>query len=355
MDVTLQQLAEKLELEYSGDGKTLINHVCGLESLKAGGLSYITNPKEMANLPTPAGIFDGKKKNIDEMFIPEGAVIIVPQSVAVGDRCFLYSKDPMLDHARAIDLLYKRCSQNSGVHPRAAVGKDVVIGEGVTIDANAVVYDGVIIGDNSVIKAGSVIMEDCKIGKDCLIYPNVTLREGTEIGDRVILHSGVVIGADGYGFFQRDGENIKIPQIGTVLIEDDVEIGACSTIDRARFTKTILRRGCKLDNLVHIAHNVEIGEHSLITAQSGIAGSTTIGHHLMMGGQSGIKDNLNIGSHVTLLARTLVTSKVDDNAIVAGMPSRPIQVWRKIQALINNLDSLYERIRRLEKKEKNRG
>lgn len=355
MNVTLQQLAEKLGLDFSGDGTIELDHVCGIESLKTGGLSYITNPKEMANLPTPPGIFDSKKMNVEEMTIPEGSVIVVPQSISSSNRNFLYSNDPMLDHARAIDIIYGKAKTEGEIHPQAVISDNVFLGKGVTIDANVVIYEGVNIGDNTVVKAGTVVMENCVIGNDCLIYPNVTIREGVEIGSRVILHSGAVIGADGYGFFQREGINKKVPQVGTVLIEDDVEIGACSTIDRARFTKTILRKGCKLDNLVHIAHNVEVGEHSLITAQSGVAGSTTIGHHLMMGGQSGIKDNLKIGNHVTLLARTLVTSRVDDHSTVAGMPSRPIEVWRKIQALINSLDRLFERIKQLEKKTKSLG
>ena len=348
MKVTLKELSEHLQINYSGNGETIITHACGIESLNAGGLSYISNPQEIANLPTPPGIFDSRKKSLSDMAIPEQAVIIVPLDLPSPKHNLLYSKDPMADHAIAVEMLYGGQKKIGKVHPQACLGENVELGSGVTIDANAVIYENVKIGNNTIIKSGAVVMEDSTIGEDCLIYPNVTIRERSEIGNRVILHSGVVIGADGYGFFQRNGQNKKIPQIGTVLLEDDVEIGACSTVDRARFTQTIIRKGSKLDNLVHIAHNVEVGEHSLITAQSGIAGSTVTGHHLMMGGQSGIKDNLKIGNNVTLLARTLITSKTNDHSIVAGMPSRPIEVWRKIQALINSLDNLFERLKRLE-------
>ena len=254
----------------------------------------------------------------------------------------------MRHHCMAADILHPGTIRTQKVGNQADVGENVKIGKHVTRDSSAVVYDNVTIGDNTVIHAGTVIMNGSTIGKDCLIYPNVTIREESIIGDRVVMHPGVVIGADGFGFFQRDGKNLKIPQVGIVVIEDDVEIGANTTIDRARFTKTVIGRGSKLDNLIHIAHNVELGEDSLIAAQSGIAGSTKTGDHLMMGGQSGVRDNLVLGNKVTLLARTLVTSKTNDNAILAGMPSRPLDVWRKVQALINSLDSLFERIKRLE-------
>ncbi len=348
MEFTLKDLCERLNLEYSGDGDMIITHACGIDDIQKGGLAYIANPKEIANLPTPAGIFDSRKKNIQDLDLSQRSAVIVPIGTESPGSSLVYSNDPMLDHAKAAKLLHEGASKSGMVDDRACIGEKVKLGENVTIDANAVIYNGVEIGDHTVIRSGVIIMDNTTIGENCLIYPNVTIREHTRVGNGVILHPGAVIGADGYGFFQRERKNIKIPQIGRVVIEDDVEIGACTTVDRARFKETIIRRGSKLDNLIHIAHNVEVGEDSLITAQSGIAGSTRTGHHLMMGGQSGIKDNLRIGNNVTLLARTLVTSKTEDNSVVAGMPSRPIDIWRKIQALINSLDSLFERIRSLE-------
>lgn len=348
MGITLEKLSERLDLKFSGNGETLLTHVCGIENINQGGLSYITNPSELENLPTPAGIFDSRKKQLSDFKISPQAAIIVPPDITNESHNLLFSSDPMLHHCMAANILHPGTTRTQKVSNQADVGENVKLGNNVTIDSSAVVYDNVTIGDNTVIHAGTVIMNGSKIGKDCLIYPNVTVREESIIGDSVILHPGVVIGADGFGFFQRDGKNLKIPQVGIVVIEDDVEIGANTTIDRARFTKTVIGRGSKLDNLIHIAHNVELGKDSLIAAQSGIAGSTKTGAHLMMGGQSGVRDNLVLGNKVTLLARTLVTSKTNDNAILAGMPSRPLEVWRKVQALINSLDSLFERIKRLE-------
>ncbi|MBU2515459.1 UDP-3-O-(3-hydroxymyristoyl)glucosamine N-acyltransferase [bacterium] len=349
MQYTLQKLSELLGLEYTGNGSIVITHACGLEKIGPGGVAYLTNPKEMANLPAPTGIFDGRRRDLDDVEVSPEAAIIVSPDITSSKHNLLISDDPMAHHVEVTLLLHEKTTVSCRVHEDAFIGKGVLIGHNVTIDPKAVIYDNVSIGDNTVIRSGTVVMEKSVIGKNCLIHPNVTIREHTLIGNNVILHPGVVLGADGYGFFQRDGLNLKIPQIGQVVIEDDVEIGSCTTIDRARFCQTIIRKGCKIDNLVHIAHNVDLGEHSLVTAQSGIAGSTVIGHHLMMGGQSGIRDNLKIGNNVTLLARTLITSKTDDNAIVAGMPSRPLEVWRKIQALINGLDSLFERIKKVER------
>lgn len=348
MNYRLDDLSRKLGLEFKGKGEIIISHATGIDNITPGGLAYITDPKELASLPTPKGIFNMRKMELDEIEIPPDAAVIVPSSMTSDHHNLILSDDPMLHHSEAAALLHSSPLHEGEVHPAAVLGRNVTLGDNVTIEANAVIYDNVKIGSGSIIHAGVVIMQDCRIGDNCLIYPNVTLRERCTVGNRVILHPGVVIGADGYGFFQRDGKNLKLPQVGIVVIEDDVEIGACTTVDRARFYQTTIRRGSKLDNLIHIAHNVELGEDSLMAAQSGIAGSTTVGHHLMMGGQSGIRDNLKVGSRVTLLARTLITSKTEDNAVVAGMPSRPVRVWRQIQALINSLDSLFERMRKLE-------
>lgn len=348
MQYTIKELAEKLDLEFAGDGEIVIDHVSGIDQLTAGGLAFITNPAELKNLPTPKGVFDSRPKELGDIKSRSDCAIIVPHNLRGDQRNLIFSDDPIIDHIKATRLLYEERKQNYQVHEKAWIGEGVKLGKNVTIEPLVAIHENVSIGDDTWIRSGSVIMEKNVIGSNCMIFPNVSIRENCQIGDRVVIHSGAVIGADGYGFLQRENINIKIPQIGGVIIEDDVEIGACTTIDRARFYNTIIGKGCKLDNLIHIAHNVELGEHSLITAQSGIAGSTATGDHLIMGGQSGIRDNLKIGNRVTLLARTLITSKTDDNSTVAGMPSRPIKVWRQIQALINNLDGLFARMKEVE-------
>ncbi|MGA1153462.1 MAG: UDP-3-O-(3-hydroxymyristoyl)glucosamine N-acyltransferase [bacterium] len=198
------------------------------------------------------------------------------------------------------------------------------------------------------IHAGCVLMTDAVIGENCEIFPKAVVQEDCIIGDRVILQSGSVIGADGHGYFQREGVNQKIPQVGRVVIEDDVEIGANTTVDRARFTDTVIKAGSKIDNQVQIAHNVVIGEHALISAQSAIGGSATIGHHLIMGGQTGIRDNVQVGNHVTAVARSVITSNIADKEVVGGMPSRPVSQWRKTQALIHRLEELFDRLKKVE-------
>lgn len=352
MRLTLRTLAETLGLSYSGKADINLDHICAIESLDDGGVAFINNPQELSDLPTPPGIFDSRQKSIEGISGQMKGAIIVPQNISNPSLNLIYSDDPITHHIKATELLYDPIEQSRDVHPDASVGENVSIGHGVTIDAKAVIYNNVTIGDNTIIRAGVIIMSNSIVGQDSLIYPNVTIRENSRIGNRVIIHSGAVIGADGFGYYQRQGINLKIPQIGCVILGDDVEVGAGTTIDRSRFGETTIGNGCKLDNLIHIAHNVQLGEHSLIAAQSGIAGSVKTGHHLMMGGQSGIRDNLKIGDGVTLFARTLITSKTDDHETVAGMPSRPIKIWRQIQALINSLDTLFERVKRLEKKEK---
>lgn len=350
MEYSIKALCKKLDLKFSGDGNVTLTHICGINSIKEGGLAYITNPAKLSNLPTPKGIFDARQKDIHSIIAPENCAIIAPAGVQSSNHNLIFSNDPMVSHVEAAKWIFDSPKQSHQISDQASIGNNACLGKDVTIDANAVVYDNVTIGDRSIIRAGTVIMENSQIGSDTLLYPNVIVRENCQIGNNCIIHPGAVIGADGFGFFQRDNKNLKIPQIGNVIIEDEVEIGACTTIDRARFESTVIGQGSKLDNHIHIAHNVKLGSHSLIAAQSGIAGSVTTGDYLMMGGQSGIKDNLIIGSKVTLLARTLITSKTDDQSIVAGMPSRPISVWRQIQALINSLDSLFERLKKLEKK-----
>ena len=191
-------------------------------------------------------------------------------------------------------------------------------------------------------------MSEVVIGSDCILYPNVVVQDRSNIGNRVIIQSGAIIGSDGHGYFQRKGVNYKIPQIGIVCIEDDVEVGACTTIDRARFHKTVIKQGSKLDNQVQIAHNVTVGEQALISAQSAVGGSVKAGHHLIMGGQSGIRDNVQIGNNVTAVARAVITSNTQDNEVLGGMPGRPVNQWRKLQSLINRLGELFERVRKLE-------
>jgi UDP-3-O-[3-hydroxymyristoyl] glucosamine N-acyltransferase len=191
---------------------------------------------------------------------------------------------------------------------------------------------------------------DSTIGDDSVLYPNVVVREGCSLGARVIVHSGTVIGSDGFGYVQHQGRHHKIPQLGGVVIEDDVELGANVTIDRATFGRTVIKQGTKVDNLVQIAHNVTVGEHSIVVAQVGIAGSTTIGHHVMIGGQAGLSDHINIGDQVMIAAKAGVNRSFESNQILSGTPAMPHERALKVQAVIHHLPVLRELVRNLEQR-----
>ena len=350
---SLKKLAEKLGLEFSGNAKLKITHVCGLDSLQKGGLAYLTSPDGIASVPTPAGMSSNKGISIEASNLSEVALIVSP-GVKNNEHNLIFSEDPLASHVEAAKLLHTESSSmkvfrgTNSIHSTAVVSKDVKLGKNVKVGPKSVIYEGVKIGDNTILHAGVVIMSDAIIGSECIFYPNVVVQERCNIGNRVIIQSGTIIGSDGHGYFQREGINQKIPQLGIVQIEDDVEIGACTTIDRARFHTTVIKQGSKLDNQVQIAHNVTLGEQALISAQSAVGGSVKAGHHLILGGQSGIRDNVQVGNNVTAVARAVITAKTKDKEVIGGMPGRPINQWRNLQSLINRLGELFERVRKLE-------
>lgn len=253
---------------------------------------------------------------------------------------------------------FARAAQQFFVPPasRRGIAREIVRGEGVTIGADASIWPGVTLGDRSSIGArvtlypGVFIGDDTVIGDDALLYPNVVVRDGCRLGARVIIHSGTVIGSDGFGYVQYQGRHQKIPQLGGVIIEDDVELGANVTVDRATFGDTVIKRGTKIDNLVQIAHNVVVGEDTILVAQVGIAGSTILGHHVMVGGQAGLADHLQIGDQVMIAAKSGVTRSLEPNQIVSGAPVMPHATFLKAQAVIPQLPDLRRRIHELEER-----
>lgn len=220
----------------------------------------------------------------------------------------------------------------------------------MAIGAYVTIEDNVSIGDNTIIYGGCYVGQYTKIGKDTLIYPNVSIREYVNIGSRVVIHSGTVIGSDGFGFANMDGVYERIPQIGSVAIEDDVDIGSNVTIDRARFDKTIIGRGTKIDNLVHIAHNVVIGENCIIVAQVGISGSASIGKGVTLAGQVGVVGHITIGDGAIVAGRSGVTKSVAPGAFVSGFPAKPHGVAKRVNACVQNLPRLFETVGGLKKK-----
>ncbi len=334
MRKTLKEIARLIGAEVIGDADTVITGASGIRDAGVGDITFLANPKYTPLLATT-----------------RASAIITSKDVVSAPKPLLRVENPSLSFTKVISLISpEEIIRPKGIHPSAIVGKNVSLGKGVVLGAYAVIEDDCLIGDNTIIYSGTFIGHHTKIASDVLIYPNVTIRERVSVGKRVIIHSGTVIGSDGFGFVEVDGKHQKIPQIGTVEICDDVEIGANVTIDRARFDKTVIGRGTKIDNLVQIAHNVAVGEDSLIVAQAGISGSTTIGNNVTIAGQAGLVGHITIGDRAILAAQAGITKSVAANTMVSGYPARPHETAKRVNACVQNLPKLYEEIKALKKK-----
>jgi len=279
------------------------------------------------------------------------AIIVSKQLEARSDinKALILVDNPYAAFAKAAQFFLPQADYSLGIHEKAVVDETVKMGPNVSIEPGVVIEKNAILGDNVIIRANSVIGEGVQIGNDVYIYPNATILNNCIIGNRVIIHSGSVIGSDGFGF-APDGERYeKVPQTGIVQIDDDVEIGANNTIDRATFGKTWIKKGVKTDNQVHIAHNVVVGENSVLVAQVGIAGSTTIGQHCVIAGQSGISGHISIGDNVTIGPKAGIAQSVEDNMIMSGNIAMPHKLWLRVQKIIPKLPDLKKQITRLEK------
>ena len=237
-----------------------------------------------------------------------------------------------------------------GRHPSAVVAGDARVSPDASVQAHAVIEAGAVIGAHTVIGAGCYVGTGARIGSDSFLHPHVTVREGCVIGDRVILHSGVVVGSDGFGYDTKDGRHTKIPQSGHVVVENDVEIGGNTTIDRARFGRTVIGEGTKIDNLVMIAHNVVIGKHCIICAQVGISGSTQVGDHVIIAGQAGLVGHIKVGAGSIVGAQSGLSNDLPPKSIVVGSPPRPIGEWKRTVVRIDKLPELYARVKKLEER-----
>ena len=285
------------------------------------------------------------------MKITRASAIITSRDLRDSDKPLIITDNPSLAFSKVIELVApNHIGYPKGIHPTAVISKSAKIGNNVAIGPNAIIEDNVSIGSNTVIYGGCYVGSLTAIGEGSLIYPNVTIRERVEIGKRVIIHSGTVIGSDGFGFATVRGVQKKIPQIGTVVIEDDVEIGANVTIDRARFDKTVIGRGTKIDNLVQIAHNVIIGRNCIIVAQAGISGSTVLGKGVILAGQAGIVGHIVIGDGAIVAAQAGVTKSVPRGTKVSGYPAKPHSTAKRVNACVQRLPEMYRRVKELEEK-----
>jgi UDP-3-O-[3-hydroxymyristoyl] glucosamine N-acyltransferase len=262
----------------------------------------------------------------------------------------LISADPAYDFARVLEIFFPAYRPPAGIHPAAIVGDNVQIGENASVGAYCVIGNGVRIGRNAVIHPHVTIYPGVRIGDDFTCHSQVSIREGVSIGDRVTLLNGAVIGADGFGFVEHGGELVKIPQVGSVIIEDDVEIGANTTVDRATMGATIVRRAVKLDNLIQIGHNCEVGTSTRMAAQSGLAGSVKVGKWCQFGGQSGFADHVEIGDRARVIAQAGVHNDLSEDALVGGAPAIDLRVFRRMVAVEPRLPTLARRVRLLEKR-----
>ncbi|TKB68306.1 MAG: UDP-3-O-(3-hydroxymyristoyl)glucosamine N-acyltransferase [Nitrospira sp.] len=329
--ISLRQIHDVVGGELVGSPQTSITNLAGFEEAGPNDLTFVTTNRMLkTGRPVSAGILLAHRR-LAEIVNPHIVVANPALAFAQVARAFFCPVPPPRGIAanivRGID---------TRIGPDVSIWLGVSLGDRVTIGARVTLYPGVFVGD------------DTTIGDDALLYPNVVVREGCTIGARVIIHSGTVIGSDGFGYVQDQGRHYKIPQLGGVTIEHDVEIGANVTVDRATLGQTVIKQGTKIDNLVQIAHNVTIGAHSILVAQVGIAGSTRVGHHVMIGGQAGLADHIVIGDQVMIAARAGVNRSLEPNQIVSGAPVMPHEVWVKAQAVIPRLPELRQTIRTLE-------
>jgi UDP-3-O-[3-hydroxymyristoyl] glucosamine N-acyltransferase len=339
MHRTLESLAHDLGGRVSGDGSVVISGVGGIEDAKEGDITFVTSEK----------------------FIPllketQASAAVVPQELPDVALPLLVVPNPLLAIAKILTLYTHGPYVSGGVSDQAAISPSAQVSEDVTIHPLVSIGDGAQIASRVIIYPGAVIGPQVRIGEESVIYPNVTIYPRCILGKRVIVHAGAVIGADGFGFVKDGEQNVRIPQVGIVEIEDDVEIGANCCLDRATFGTTLVKRGVKIDNLVQIAHNVQIGEHSIIVAQVGISGSTKLGKHVTLGGQVGLVDHIEIGDNVMVGAQSGITKDVPPHQIVLGSPHLPHRqflrvaaVWSRLPELKKTLDLLLKRVEALEK------
>lgn len=327
-------LAKRLGGSLSGDAARVVTEVATLEEAGPQALSWIASVELLPRLAAS-----------------QAGVVIVPEGCDVPlERTIIRVRDPDLAVCEALRTLGPPVPQiTPGVDPTAWVARDATV-TGACIGAHAYVGEAAVVGPGTQLHPGVYIGPHSRIGRDCVLWPSVVVREYSTIGDRVVIHANATIGADGFGYHQRGGKHYKIPQIGRVVIEDDVEIGAGTCIDRARSGVTHIGRGTKIDNLVQIAHNVRIGEDCIVVSQCGISGSTTLGHHVVLAGQVGLIDHLKIGNKVVIAAQSGVTHDIPDGATYRGSPAEENSLYVRQAVGFRRLPRMMEELRLLAKR-----
>ncbi len=334
MAIRASQLASNLGLALHGNGDVELEAVAPLTNARPGTLTFFGDRKYKKQLLSTAA----------------SVVILREEDLADCPVTAIISANPYLAYAKAAQLIYPQPTSDGVVHATAVIGEACTISDTVSIGPQAVIGDRVVLEERVQIGAGCVIGNDCRIGAGTCLKPNVTLLHGITVGERCLIHPGVVIGADGFGFASDDGVRVKIPQVGGVAIGNDVEIGANTTIDRGAVEDTVIEDGVKLDNLVMIAHNVRIGAHTVIAACSGVAGSATIGRKCMIGGFVGIVGHCHIADNVVITGRTFVSGSIREPGVYSSsIPHDKNSAWRRNSIRFKQLDEMAKRIKKLEK------
>jgi len=330
--VKLSELATRLDCRLEGDGELDVTRVAGIQDAQPGDVTFLANPKYEKLLATT-----------------RATAVILKEEAPAAPCAMLRARDPYLAFARAVSLFAPVSRPAPGVHALAAIAAEASLGADVSVGPFVAIGEGARIGERTVIYPNVTIGAGATVGSDCTIHSNAAIRERCTVGDRVILQNGVVVGGDGYGFVRRgDGTHEKIPQVAVVVIEDDVELGANTTVDRPAVGETRIKAGTKIDNLVQIGHGVTVGRNVLMAAQVGIAGSTDVEDDVVFGGQVGVGGHLTIGRGAIAVGQSGVTNSLDPGAFVAGYPAIDSRDWRKASVLFRRLPEMKRRIEQLE-------
>lgn len=332
MKFTVQELAERVDGSVIGDGSVVIEETRSLDQAAPQAVTFAVGDYREAVPASKAGAVLVEGNPVDGAPMPQ---IIVENARAA--------------FARILEMYHPPVIFPTGVHETAIIGKNVTLGKNVTVGPYSIIYDNAVIGDNVTIHAYVYIGHNVKIGEGSAVYAGAIVHENCILGKRVVLRAKAVIGGEGFGFATENGIHTHIPQVGNVILEDDVEIGSCSCVDNATMGSTLVRRGTKIDNLVHLGHNVEIGEDCFLIAQVGIAGSTKCGNHVIFAGQTGSTGHITIGDNVTFAGKTGITGNVPSDSVYAGYPMRPHKEWLKLAAYETRLPEMVRTVKALEK------
>ena len=334
MNNTLEQINAIINGNLIGEPTTIIEGFSAIDEIQKNTLIFIES-----------------EKYLDNAIKSDAAAIIVPEDVFHDDKPLIQVKNPTLDFLKLINHFYPAKKYEANIHPQASIAKTAKIGKDVHIGASVVIGENCQIGDSTTILAGAVLTNNICLGNNCCIHPNTTIYENTIIGNNVTIHANTVIGSDGFGYKFNEGIHQKVPHIGHVVIDDDVEIGANSVVDRASIGTTHIGKGTKIDNLVQVAHSVKLGQHNILCAMTGVAGSSTTGDYVIMAANVGVADHVNIGSGVKLGARTGVPPKknLPENTNWFGSPARPEKKAMVQMAAAQRLPELVEKVKKLQK------